>query len=203
MTPLERLAGPVFQEGLGLSSQKTLDPSSLHAKLDTLLQAFNDQARREGHPARAVEESTFALAAWLDEIVFTTTEISLEWLGHSLAAHRFQDPAAGSTFFDRIAALQLRPELSGALDLYARCIVLGFQGKHRLDSPEVLQQLVKDLLSRDANHPSRNAPWVPSLDAPAGHRPKERTGRALWWISLGLLALGCGIYFFLAMLTGN
>jgi type IV/VI secretion system ImpK/VasF family protein len=203
MRALVDIARPVFARGLALRTEHPSDAAALASDLQKVVQAFDEAARREGHPARMAEEAVYALSAWLDEVVFASTPISLEWLGHSLVAHRFQDPAAGTTFFERLAGLHRQAEMAGALDVYAQAILLGFQGRYRMEASDDLRRVAEDALGKRNADPSRNAPWLPALEHPAGKRPKERTGRRLWWITIGLPLAALSIYALLAFLVDH
>lgn len=202
MRPLADSTRMVFLLGLRLRESNPSDPSKLQESLLASLRTFEDSARKEGHSAKLVDEASFALSAWLDEIAFSCPSISLEWLGYSLAANRFHDPAAGTTFFDRMSALHQRSDMSDALDVYAQAILLGFQGKYRFEAPEALSNLARDVLDKRAGKSGYMVPWMPALDQDPGRLPKERTGRSLWWISLGFLIVGTSVYLLLAFLTG-
>lgn len=194
---------PLFMEGLALAGSDPRDPDALRTALLASLQRFDENARRDGHSARAVEEACFALAAWLDEIAFSCPSISLEWLGHSIAVHKFQDPAAGSSFFAHMSSLHQKADMAGALDVFAQAIVLGFQGRYRLESPEALPNIVQEVHDKRSDAPPFASPWMPSLDHDPGKRGRERTGKSLWWVGSGLLALGILLYILLAFLSAT
>ena len=94
-------------------------------------------------------------------------------------------------------------EMAGALDVYAQAILLGFQGRYRMEASDDLRRVAEHALGKRNADPSRNAPWLPALEHPAGKRPKERTGRRLWWITIGLPLAALSIYALLAFLVDH
>jgi type VI secretion system protein ImpK len=203
MLPLSILARPVFRRGLSLAGNCPSSADDLRRDLSKSLSDFDERARRDGHSSASVEEVRYALCAWLDEMVFSSTPFSIDWLGHSLAVSHFHDQSAGTNFFARMDRLHQRADLAGALETYARCILLGFRGQYRMEDPTRLQGLVANALGKSSDATWRQAPWFPALKQGPGKRPKERTGRFLVWIGLVLLALSVGAYFLLAWLSQN
>lgn len=203
MLSLTALARPLFRRGIALSSNCPATPEELKRELLKWLGDFDEKARREGHSSAAVEESRYALCAWLDEMAFSRTPFSIGWLGHSLAVAQFQDQAAGSNFFARMTRLHQRSDLSSALDVFARCILLGFKGQYQLEDPTKLQGLVVDIFRKKPDGNWKLPPWFPALRKEPAKRAKERTGRFLVWIAIGGLTLTALLYLAMAWLSQN
>lgn len=203
MQPLSTLARPIFRRGLSLAANCPASAEELRKELSKSLSDFDERARRDGHSSAAVEETRYALCAWLDEMVFSFTKFSIDWLGHSLAVAHFHDQAAGNNFFSRMERLHQRADLAGALEIYARCILLGFKGQYQLEDPSKLQGIVSDVQRKATDGSWREPPWFPALKTDPGKRPKERTGRILVWIGLAVLILALGLYTLLSWLATN
>lgn len=203
MQSLTALARALFKRGIALSSNCPATPEELKRELLKRLSDFDEKARREGHSSAAVEESRYALCAWLDEMAFSRTPFSIGWLGHSLAVAQFQDQAAGSGFFTRMTRLHQRSDLSSALDVFARCILLGFKGQYQLEDPTKLQGLVVDIFRKKPDGNWKLPPWFPALRKEPAKRAKERTGRFLVWIAVGGLILTALLYLAMAWLSQN
>lgn len=203
MIALSSHARPIFRRGLSLSASCPPSAEDLRRELSKQLSDFDERARRDGHSSAAVEEARYALCAWLDEMVFSSTPFSIDWLGHSLAVAHFQDQAAGNNFFSRMERLHQRADLAGALETYARCVLLGFKGQYQLEDPSRLQGVVADVQRKSADSSWRSAPWFASLKHEPGSRGKERTGRFLVWIGLGALVLAFAVYTILSWLAQN
>ncbi len=203
MQSLTILARATFRRGLALSSNCPATPEELKRELLKRLTDFDEKARREGHSSAAVEEARYALCAWLDEMAFSRTPFSIGWLGHSLAVAQFQDQTAGSNFFARLTRLHQRSDLSAALDVFARCLLLGFKGQYQLEDPTRLQGLVVDIFRKKPDNVWKQPPWFPALRKEPAKRAKERTGRLLVWIAIGGLSLTALLYLLLAWLSQN
>ncbi|MBK8801977.1 MAG: DotU family type IV/VI secretion system protein [Fibrobacteres bacterium] len=203
MQPLSTHTRPIFRRGLSLSSSCPASADDLRRELTKQLSDFDERARRDGHSSAVVEEARYALCAWLDEMVFSSTPFSIDWLGHSLAVAHFQDQAAGNNFFSRMERLHQRADLASSLEIYARCILLGFKGQYQLEDPSRLQGVVADVQRKAADSSWRSAPWFSALVHEPGKRGKERTGRFLVWIGLGALILSFAIYTILSWLARN
>ncbi len=200
---LIKLAHPLFRRGLTLSTHCPQSPEELKSELLKALSDFDERAVREGHSRAGVEESRYALCAWLDEMAFSQTPFSIAWLGHSLAVAQFQDQSAGTNFFARLTRVHQRAELQAALEVFARCILLGFRGQYRLEDPAKLQGLVLDIFQKKSDKNWKLPPWFPSLSREPASRAAERTGRWLVGLGWGLLAFSLVVYLLLAGLSQN
>lgn len=198
MITLSAHARPVFRRGLELSSRCPSSAEELFRDLTRILSEFDESARRGGHSSGLVEDARYALCAWLDEMVFSSTAFSIDWLGHSLAVAQFRDQSAGANFFHRMERLHQRAEQAGVLEVHARCILLGFKGQFRLEGDDKLQSVVRDALGKNPDPRWRQPPWFQALSQGPGKRPKERTGRFLVWIGLAALVLSALTYLALA-----
>lgn len=199
MVSLLTMATPLFRQGLRLGEKN--HAQGLQAELLRLVAGFDDAARRAGFSGAVVEEARYALCAWLDEMVFYSSPISIEWLSHSLVVKEFQDQAAGSNFFERLQRLHQKAEFQPALEIYANCVVLGFKGRYRLEDPDQLKGVVEGILGKKGEPGWRDRPWFAALRRPAGKRRQERTGRRLIWLAAGLGAFAVLFYFLLAFLA--
>jgi type VI secretion system protein ImpK len=162
---------------------------------------FDDSARKAGFSAALVEESRYALCAWLDERVFYFSPISFEWLAHSLVVREFQDQAAGSNFFERLQRLHQKGEFQPAMEIYADCILLGFRGKYRIEEASRLETIVDEILGKKSEPGWKDRPWFRARLREPGKRPKERTGRRLLWLAAGVGAFAVFVYLLLAFLA--
>jgi len=200
---LTTLARPLFRRGIALSTNCPAAPEDLKRELLKGLTDFDERARREGHSSASVEESRYALCAWLDEMAFSRTPFSIGWLGHSLAVAQFQDQSAGNNFFARMTRLHQRADLAAALDIFARCILLGFKGQYQLEDPSKLQGQVLDIFRKKPDGNWKLPPWFPSMRKEPAKMAKERTGRLLVWIGAGLLTISVLLYLLMAWLSQN
>lgn len=199
MPSMLSLAAPLFRKGMDLGNEKDAEP--LQADLLRRIRTFNEEAGKAGYSAAVIEEARYALCAWLDEMVFYGSEISIGWLTYSLGMHEFQDQAAGSNFFERLQRLHQKDEFQPAMEVYADCIVMGFKGKYRIEDASVLKTLVQEVLDKKKEAGWRERPWFKARLREPGRRPKEKTGRSLVWIGVAFLILSVLFYFILAFLA--
>jgi len=112
-----------------------------------------------------VEHAQYALAAHLDEVVqYSDWPGRDEWAQNPLQALLFGESRAGVRFFDRLQ--QVREQGSPAVLVYYTCLVMGFQGEHRLGDDAVLDRLIAEL--------SREATRSPKVLSAHGKRPDDR-----------------------------
>ncbi len=96
------------------------------------------------------KDAKYALAAYLDEVVLTSTWPGrLEWMSQPLQLEFFGEHTAGEGFFTRLSNLrQGGEEYVNLLELYYYCLQLGFEGVYRVKGVEHLMALQVDLRSQ-------------------------------------------------------
>jgi type VI secretion system protein ImpK len=153
-------------------------------QLKRLLTAYFKDFERtclsHGKPAEAVEQAKYALAAFIDETIINSESPCREnWIEAPLQSVFFNDNLAGENFFKRMETML--PDLKRHLDVievYYLALALGFQGRYRLSGPEVLPNVVRNLLKRIEG--VKGAP--PKSISPAayvhpGVKGREKSGR--------------------------
>ncbi|MEC7119176.1 MAG: type IVB secretion system protein IcmH/DotU [Pseudomonadota bacterium] len=116
-----------------------------------LLNQFERQARRLDFSAEDIHQAKYAYCALVDETMMTQrspefAEIQREWERAPLQLSMFGSQLAGQQFFDDLEALRAQgAERLPALEVYYYCLLLGFQGKYRLDAPEKINYLIARL----------------------------------------------------------
>lgn len=144
-----------------------------------------------------VAEARFAFCALLDEVVLNS-QLSIRgaWECRPLQLELFGEHMAGERFFDRLE--QLRCEGAArlpALEVYHLCLLLGFQGRYALESPEKLDYLTARLGDEIAHLQGRRIAFAPHWAAPDRVVHKLRRELPLWamgvvFATLALLAFG-------------
>lgn len=198
MKTLLDLTIPVFEKCVQLGGQMDFDLNQLQTELLAELDLFESQAKAAGHSSSIIEDSKYALSAWIDEFIYTQTNISLDWFSHSLVVQLFGDSAAGVNFFSKMDALHRNGEKADVLMVYLRCLLLGFQGKYRLESSDQLAHVIQEIQSK--NPSLRHFHWEPSAQEP-GVLPKDKHGVRVLTISFGALILSISFYVFMALYT--
>jgi type IV/VI secretion system ImpK/VasF family protein len=150
--------------------------------LSSYIKDFERTCLSHGKPAESVEQAKYALAAFIDETVINSDNNCREtWIADPLATSFFNDSLAGENFFKRLEALL--PDLKRNLDVvevFYFCLALGFQGRYRLSGPEVLPNVVRNLLKRVESLKGAPAKAVsPAAYVHPGVKGREASGRPL------------------------
>lgn len=136
-----------------------------------------------------VNDAELAVIALLDESaqLSATRDCAELWMSRLLQYEYYKHSNLGRDFFERLEALRHRPDTPlPVLEIFARCLAWGFEGRYREENrpedlrvlrdalqTELLQRLEKpplcppihDLLTRPALPPLFTAPWVAGLGA--------------------------------------
>lgn len=171
-------------------------PEQLKRLLNSYLKDFERTCLSHGKPAEAVEQAKYALAAFIDETVINGENNCREhWISDPLAVTFFNDSLAGENFFKRLEALlpDLKRNLE-VIEVFYFALALGFQGRYRLSGPEVLPNVVRNLLKKIEGLKGAPSKAVsPSAYVHPGMKGQERSGRPL--------VIGAGILFVVSMLV--
>ena len=112
------------------------------------LNRFEQQAKKLHFSADDIHDAKYAYCALLDETIVTQQDPSFfnlqnSWLISPLQLSLFGSQLAGYQFFDRLEQIRSRgKERLAALEVFHYCLLLGFQGKYRIESIESLNHLV-------------------------------------------------------------
>jgi len=115
------------------------------------IQQFLEKVERGATKLGIASEDTYAakyaFCAAVDEAVLSQPSPLREaWERNPLQLRLFGEHLAGEHFFDRLEQLRAQgaPRLP-SLEVYHYCLLLGFQGKYRLEGPEKLGYLIARL----------------------------------------------------------
>ncbi|OTG85219.1 type IVB secretion system protein IcmH/DotU [Acinetobacter sp. ANC 4648] len=118
------------------------------AKILDLLNRFEQQAKKLQFTAEDIHDSKYAFCALLDETIATQQDPSFfnlqnSWLISPLQLSLFGSQLAGYRFFEFLEHMRSRgKDRLAALEVFHYCLLLGFQGKYRIESIESLNHLV-------------------------------------------------------------
>ncbi|MET0540424.1 MAG: DotU family type IV/VI secretion system protein [Variovorax sp.] len=181
---------PLFSLGLELDiairsgrARPSLDAAQ--RQLLALLEQVRGRAAAAGQPSRAVESASFALVAWLDEILARYPTASAR--PTPLQLQLFNSNNADSEFFHHLSALQAE---DGELrEVYWHALAHGFTGQYYFESGDGGElgklktlhgrQLPVPPLALDTLAQGRITPQPYSLADPQGPREPERRERAM------------------------
>src|SRR5438093_8521298 len=122
-----------------------------HARLRShLIEMFLDADRKGetfGLPKEVLRQAKYAVAAFLDEMVMNSRwPEKHRWASQMLQYELFGTQVAGVEFFDYLDTVRRKlPLNTDLLEVYYRCLALGFQGQYRLAGREKLKALIEDI----------------------------------------------------------
>lgn len=125
--------------------------SELKTQLIELLSSFETLARRANFSAENIYDVKYAFCALVDETIMVQQSeafepIKAKWELSPLQLSLFGSQLAGEKFFNKLEDLRAQGvDRLPALEVYHYCLLLGFQGKYRLEAPEKINYLVARL----------------------------------------------------------
>lgn len=213
--PRESLA-LIYQEILTVISrlranrQAVLDAKAFRNSMKAAVAAAEIDATRKGYTAEDARLGTFAVVAFLDESVENASDLSsTDWSRQSLQAEFFGERTAGEIFFQCIDKLIARPDSpadADVLEVFALCLLLGFQGRYGAAGREGIPPVVGKIAAKIQRIRGKRtlAPdWGPQPDTllQPPHDPWVRA-LALGTVSALLLAILFFVGFKVALLSG-
>ncbi|MGR0306140.1 type IVB secretion system protein IcmH/DotU [Acinetobacter beijerinckii] len=124
------------------------NPTEFREKILELLNRFEQQAKRLQFTADDIHDAKYAFCALIDETIATQQDASYfnlqnSWLISPLQLSLFGSQLAGYRFFEILEQIRSKgKERLASLEVFHYCLLLGFQGKYRLESIESLNHLV-------------------------------------------------------------
>lgn len=146
--PMQEIASDCLMLILQLRSTNNYgNPDSLSSHLSQLFERFEREARGAGIDNEKILKAKFALVAFLDETIISSSWNQKEiWLAEPLQIKMFDTFNAGEEFFTYLQELRQRSSANkDVLEIYYLCLALGFKGKYQLQSPELLRRVIDDL----------------------------------------------------------
>ena len=194
---------------LGVKIRETANlgqPDQLRRLLNSYFKDFERTALSHRKPPEAVEQAKYALAAFIDETIVNGENNCREtWIADPLAVTYFNDSLAGDNFFKRLETLL--PDMQRNLEIievFYLCLALGFQGRYRLSGPEVLPNVVRNLLKRIESVKGEPPKAVsPSAYVHPGVKGREKSGRGLVIATAIFLVVSALLYGVLMFAAGN
>lgn len=175
-------------------------PDSVDAFVQSV-QRFLDGVERGamklGIAAEDVYAAKYAFCAAVDEVVLSQpSPIRDAWELQPLQLRLFGDHLAGEHFFDRLEELRAQgaPRLA-SLEVYHYCLLLGFEGKYRLEGPEKLGYLTARLGDEIVYLKGKRHGFAPHWPPPDNVAHALRRVIPLWLPAVVVAAVGVLGYF--------
>ena len=116
-----------------LQLKRSSDPGDaeiLRQKIDEQFRALETKARQADVPQEDVQQAKYAIAAFIDEMILTSSwPLKESWADKPLQLAYFNDFSAGEEFYNKIDALR-GAKKNAVLEVYYLCLALGFRGKY-------------------------------------------------------------------------
>ena len=120
---------------------------SFRTRIEEMLAEADRRGMEHQYSRETLNEARYAVVAFLDEMVLQSgwDQKSL-WASSPLQYQYFQTQVGGEEFFRRLDALRrVHPVNADLLEVFQACLVLGFEGKYKLEGREKLKDLTHDL----------------------------------------------------------
>lgn len=120
---------------------------SLQNKVDHMLEEADRRGTAFLYSRDTLLEARYAVVAFLDEMILQSGwDQKNQWASHLLQYKYFQTQIAGEELFHHLTTLRRAlPVNVDLLEVFHACLMLGFEGKYKLEGRERLQDLKHDL----------------------------------------------------------
>jgi type VI secretion system protein ImpK len=171
-------AGPILSLIIVLKRARDLDSfTDLRTKVEKMILEFRSRLRDKEVSALDIDDSTYALAATIDETLLNARWSGRDgWEKNALAKTYCNDEFVGLGFYDKLA--QLRRSSTprrDVVEVFYFCLISGFQGK-MVEDPRQLADLV-DELSKEIAAPGKTVSVNATSEKEKGLEP---IGRFPW-----------------------
>ncbi|MGD9853116.1 MAG: type IVB secretion system protein IcmH/DotU [Nitrospirales bacterium] len=120
---------------------------SFRARVEQMFEEADRRGTERQYSRDTLSEARYAVVAFLDEMILQSGwEHKSQWAASPLQYHYFQTQVAGEEFFHRLNLLRrAHPVNADLLEVFQTCLVLGFEGKYKLEGREKIKDLTHDL----------------------------------------------------------
>lgn len=178
--------------------QQLQSAEAFRERIKDALKNIADAAARRGYSRQSVEEASFAVVAFLDEVVLSSQSGGqVQWARKNLQEELFDQRSAGELFFKHLEELRAHhdsTQLAEVLEVYYLCLLLGYEGRYASGSKgelHIMMDNVREKIERVLGRQADFSPdWKPpETQAPAAPDPLPRRLRmsAVAGLVLGLL----------------
>lgn len=177
--------------------QMPLNAASFFEAIQRFLETVERGASKLGISAEDVYAAKYAFCAAVDEAVLSQpSTMRDDWEVHPLQLRLFGEHLAGEHFFDRLDQLRAQGAARlASLEVYHYCLLLGFEGKYRLEGPEKLGYLTARLGDEIVFLKGKRAAFAPHWAPPDRVAHTLRNVMPLWAPAAVLAVVGLGGFF--------
>ncbi|PJJ96070.1 type VI secretion system protein ImpK [Lysobacteraceae bacterium NML03-0222] len=176
------------------------DAESFVGAINRFLEGIERQASKIGISNEDIYAAKYAYCAAVDEAMLSQpSALHAEWERNPLQLRLFGEHLAGEHFFDRLEELRQQGAVRlPSLEVYYTCLLLGFEGKYRLEGTEKLGYLTARLGDEIIYLKGKRTGFAPHWPPPDQIRHRLKKALPLW-----LPALLVGVLGFLGWLGLN
>lgn len=177
-------------------------PESVQQRMRSLIENMQRRGLDLNLSREDILEITYAIVALADQIgsYYGSQNLRQFWVSRPLELALFQSNQAGEVFFQRLEALRQDPRRVEVVRVYYLCLVLGFQGKYRVQGGEAPLQAIIEQLAGDLGKANLFGPeqLSQSGDRPPGEAVSG-TQAALPIVGLAVGAVVIALVFYVAL----
>jgi len=179
-------------------------PDILQRRVLGLFEDMMKEGRERRIPEQDMIDAKFALAAFVDEVIYHSTwPGKTQWLSNPLQLQFFGINTAGDGFFVNLDNLHGQRGRNHVAQIYFLCLALGFQGKYRLRNQEGLQQVVEGLGNYVAVQETGGDQLAPNAERKDAGSGVVRRELPFVGIAVGILIVAIVIVLVLKLLIGS
>src|SRR6516162_2367769 len=173
---LADLCGDLLAFALQLKRSKDPgDAELLRQKIDEQFRALETRARQSDVPQEDVQQAKYAIAAFIDEMILTSSwPLKESWADKPLQLAYFNDFAAGEEFYNKIDTPR-GAKRNSVLEVYYLCLTLGFRGKYVDLQGMEKKKVLMDTMLREMRGAAPAAPGTGGL-SPSWQPPDALPG---------------------------
>ncbi len=151
------------------------DADMLRGKIDEQFRALETKARQADIPADDVQQAKYAIAAFIDEMILTSSwGLKDSWADKPLQLAYFNEFAAGEELYNKIDTLR-GAKRNSVLEVYYLCLALGFRGKYVDLQGMEKKKVLMDTMLREMRGAAPAAPGTGGL-SPSWQPPDALPG---------------------------
>lgn len=169
------------------------------SRVSVFLNKFETIARKQSYAAEDIYQAKYAYCALLDETIMSSQHpgfdaLKRDWEMNPLQLSMFGSQLAGEKFYENLEELRAQgAERLPSLDVYYYALLLGFQGKYRLEASEKIKYLIARLGDEIQHLKGRKREFAPFWAIPDQIRNVIRTHIPVWVVfPLALVMAGIG-----------
>jgi type VI secretion system protein ImpK len=177
-------------------------PEQLQSRMRSLIETMQRTGIEMNFPREDLVEMSYAIVALSDQIAiyYGSQQVRQAWLTRSLELAIFGTNTAGDDFFLRLDAHRADARRLDVVRVYYMCLVLGFQGRFRVQGGESQLQAIIERVAADLGKANLFGPEQLSQngDRPPGEVPVGSKA-ALPIVALAVGAVALSLMFYIAL----